>query len=519
MVEWFEDVVKEREYLVLPQVVGDNEFGVFNNTCRAACIALTERYLNLKVDGKLTKPIRPQKGAFLRPSIITFRNTLARACYGTPVLSRQQVVDLYTGAKRQLYQQACDSLDFDPLSEKDWMLKTFIKFEKCNVSKAPRIINPRSTRFTLELARYLKKLEKGLYRGINKVFGARTSHTVIKGLNVVETASVIREKWELFSDPVFIGGDITKLDMHIGLDALGFEHSCYNKIHKSRKLKRLLKKQLHNFGTAYFADGKVSFKMEGTRSSGDINTSEGNAVIVCAVIYDAITELELFTEVIDNGDDFGLFIERRDMQRVVDFLPKHFEHFGFRLTMEDPVDEFENVEFCQTKPVFDGDVWRMCRLPMTIFKKDTICTMPVNSQKVWREWLKAVGDGGLSLTEGLPVLPNFYKAYQRSGSTCRSTIVQQVFKNTGQWQKSNNIQQFRSDVTVDARVSFYKAFGITPDEQIELEIYFDGLSIDGSETSYLGTIRENNLIYPDRLLCSTETIAALGGPMVSSKLV
>ncbi len=517
--EWFEDVAKDREFLVLPQIVGDNEFGVFNNTCRAACIALTERYMNLKIDGVLTKPIKPRKGIFNSDTMRDYRNVLARACYGTPVLSRQQVVDLYTGAKQRLYQQACDSLAHTPLTEADWMLKTFIKFEKCNVSKAPRIINPRSTRYTLELARYLKKIEKSIYRGINKVFGSRTQHTVIKGLNVVETANVIKEKWDLFVDPVFIGGDITKLDMHIGIDALKMEHSTYNQVFRSRRLKWLLTKQLLNKGTAWFPDGKVSFKMIGTRSSGDINTSTGNAIIVCGVLNDAVKHLQIFVEVIDNGDDFGLIVERSDMQKVVQFLPTHFEQYGFRLTMEEPVDEFENIEFCQTKPVFDGSVWRMCRLPMTIFKKDTICTMPVHTEKVWREWLMAVGDGGVSLTRGLPVLPNFYRAYQRSGVKCRASIEQQTFRNSGHWQRSNNICDFDDLVSDEARVSFYKAFNITPDEQRDLERYFDTLEIDASETLYLGSIRDNNLIHPSRLLCSTETTAALGGPMGSSRLV
>lgn len=516
---WYEDVVKPREYIALPSIVENNQLGIFNNTCRAACVALTERYLNLKIDGVLTAPIKPDVGAFAQPTLIEFRNILVRRCYGTPVLSRREVVDLYTGAKKKLYQEALESLDHTALAAKDWMLKTFIKFEKCVLSKAPRIINPRSVRYNLEVARYLKKLEKTVYRAINNIFRSHTAHTVIKGLNVVESARVIRQKWDRFVHPAFVGGDITKLDMHIDVEALKFEHSAYNLIFRSNKLRRLLKKQLVNRGRAYFKDGHVSFVMHGTRCSGDINTSTGNVIIVCAVLFHAIVTLNLDCEVIDNGDDFGIILEQADVERLVSALPGIFFSFGFRLTMEKPVDEFEHIEFCQTKPVFDGEEWRMCRIPSTVFKKDTICTIPVQSRSVWRQWLHAVGTGGLSLTAGLPVLPNFYRAFRRSGQECKETIRQVIFKNTSMFEKLDKLTKFSDNVTSEARLSFYIAFGITPDEQLEAEAFFDNLVIEDEFDSMLGTIRDNNLVHPIFKLCDTETIADPGGLMGFSKLV
>lgn len=358
--------MRDRVYHALPCVMGDNDLGVFNNTLDAACVALTERYLNLKVDGVLTKPIRCESGIFESQVAIDFARKLARKCSNAHVYSRREVVEMYTGQKKLLYANADNSLLHEPLTIRDSYLKTFIKFEKCNLMKAPRIINPRSTRYTLEVARYLKKLEKPVYRALNRMFGSHTPHTVIKGLNVVTAANIIRDKWDRFVDPVFVGGDITKLDMHIGVPALKFEHSVYNMVFKSRKLQKLLRWQLSNKGRAYFKDGCVSFKMNGTRSSGDINTSMGNVIIVCYVIYHAIVEMALDCELINNGDDFGLIFERRDLDRVVTYLPQCFRKHGFVLVMENPLmylKESNFVKQSQCMMVSSGacaDCHRLC---------------------------------------------------------------------------------------------------------------------------------------------------------------
>lgn len=498
--ERFEDVVIDRVYYALPCVMGESEYGIYNNTVDAACVALTERYMNLKVDGVLTEPIKCEAGAFGAEAITDFAKAVARKCSNPHVYSRSDVVEMYTGEKKMLYALAEASLLHEPLTIRDSFLKTFIKFEKCNIEKAPRIINPRSTRYTLELARYLKRLEKSAYRAINKIFKSHTEHTVIKGLNIVDSANVIRNKWERFLDPVFVGGDITKLDMHIGVPALQFEHSIYNMIFRSRKLKKLLKWQLVNRGRAYFRDGSVSFKMEGTRSSGDINTSLGNVLIVCAVIYVACKEMGLDCELINNGDDFGLIFERERLAEVLAYLPGCFRKHGFLLTMEKPTSTFEKLEFCQCKPVFDGTTWRMCRIPQTVFKKDTICTVAIPNQKMWASWLAAVGDCGSFLTKGLPVLSEFYAMYKRSGSDYTDAQYQRIFKNTSAFQSRHNCQNFNATITEEARYSFARAFGILPDMQRELENYFRSITIGMEMVDMIGHIRDNILIYPSLIL-------------------
>nr|QDH88774.1 MAG: RNA-dependent RNA polymerase [Riboviria sp.] len=108
-----------------------------------------------------------------------------------------------------------ESLGRDPLVVKDSYLTSFVKFEKQDLGKAPRVINPRSPRYNLVLGKYLKFLEKRVYKGINRAFGAHTAHTVIKGLNVEESGKVVMAKWRRFGKPVGVGLDTKVRHAHL----------------------------------------------------------------------------------------------------------------------------------------------------------------------------------------------------------------------------------------------------------------------------------------------------------------
>lgn len=450
---------------------------MFNNTLRNACIALTERYLNLRVDGELRQPIKPRQHIFNGVGFQAFSNKVVRRCAArSHVYSRQEVVEMYTGSKQRAYAAAMESLLYEPLTKHDAELNTFIKFEKTNINKAPRIINPRSTRYTLELARYLKKLEKPVFSAINSCFRSKSSHTVIKGLNVYDSAAAIRAKWDRFTDPIAISGDITKLDMHVSRAALEYEHSIYNRIFRSRRLKRLLSWQLLNTGRAYFKDGSVSFSMQGTRSSGDINTSLGNVIIVCSILYAYTQGTGVCVELLNNGDDFCFILERKDYHQL-DGLPEFFEECGMPLKMEPPVDEFERIVFCQTQPVYDGRRWRMVREIRTCLRKDTICTVDVHTRESLRQWLHAVGSGNGVITTGIPMLQSFYAMFRRLGLPAGASMYQRAFKNTSMWERTHGVgDAIYTEVTQDARYSFYVATGIVSDVQISFEHIFDSVT-------------------------------------------
>jgi hypothetical protein len=410
-----------------------------------------------------------------------------------PVMTSQQVVDTYRGSKRLLYQNALLSLEQDELTERDSHLSAFVKFEKQDVAKAPRVINPRSTRYNLRLGKYLKHAEHKFFAAINKAFGKHTPATVIKGLNADDSARVLRAKWDRFNDPIAIGLDASKFDMHVSVTALKYEHSFYTSLFpRSKELRKLLRWQLCNRGVARAIDGDVTFSMEGTRCSGDLNTSLGNCIIMCALVWEYARVRNVRVELANNGDDCVVFMERGDESKFVYELDRWFRSRGFSMTVEPTVDEFEYVEFCQTRPVQLSSGWRMVRNLSACLQKDPMCMLSVPNNNVYRKWMDAVGTCGGMLSTGVPVHSEFYKVFKNAGVVCTTGMIEQVYKNRSQLFMAKGLAN--GDVDAVARVSYYYAFGVLPDEQVEMEDFFKKLVVGDLVTTLID--REALVINP-----------------------
>lgn len=471
---------KCREYHVVTCMGNNHELGVYNNSVDAVERALLERYFLCDVDGTFEPALCVDKSEFETNGLEKFKRLVVNEVRKTAtVITLREVVQQYRGPKYRIYESAYKSLLRKRINRKDAKLKPFTKFEKQSLSKAPRIINPRSPRYNLVLGKYLKTNEKKYYKAINLAWGERTGHTVIKGLNVYESAAVMKEKWEVFNDPVAVGLDAKKFDMHVGVESLKYEHSYYNMTFGAAQLAKILTWQLHNVGRAYCADGEVDFKIPGTRCSGDLNTSLGNCILMCALFFDLCEELNIKAELANNGDDCVLFMERKDLMKLMNAVVPYFMRKGFRMTVEKPVFVFEEIEFCQSKPVLLPAGWAMVRNVRTCLKKDPMCLMPIPNEKVWRKWLGAVGECGLSLVSGCPVLQSFYGCFHRNGVSSSQSFKTAVFKNTGTMERGAGLGLKPRTVTASARASFYRATGITPDYQIELELYYDKMMIGG----------------------------------------
>lgn len=286
--------------------------------------------------------------------------------------------------------------------------------------------------------------------------------------------------------------------MHVSVEALLYEHSFYTALFPGDKqLKWLLRQQLHNRGTAFLVDGRVKFSMEGTRSSGDLNTSLGNCLLMCSMIWAYAQSKHVCVELANNGDDCVVFMERSDLEQFSCGLDLWFRERGFAMTVEEAVDEFEEIEFCQTHPVQLSTGWRMVRNVDACLRKDPMCLVPIANDKALRKWCDAVGDCGQCLTAGVPVLSSFYGVFKKHGLPS-GKFKETVFKNRSQLQLAAGVKQAVIDSS--ARVSFYYAFGILPGEQIELEAYYERMSIlpyNGKEIAreFLTLNPRNNILH------------------------
>lgn len=459
-------VVRLRERVV--RVVGGLgtgvTYGVHSDCLKNMVRGITERVLYVRRGEGLARPPQPMSGVFSRLSSI--RTRLLRKAPPTPVVSREDYPSLYNGRKRVVYEKAVDSLLTRRLTVADSYVSTFLKAEKINftakVDPAPRVIQPRSPRYNVEVGRYLKLYEKRLFAGFEAVFGYPV---VVKGLNAQQVGGLFAQHWESFRKPCGFGIDASRFDQHTSVEALRWEHSVYNGAFNSPELARLLKWQLRNRGIARTEGYRLDYTVEGCRMSGDINTGMGNCLIMSSIVLAYVEEKGINAKLVNNGDDCVVICETEDLHRF-DGLGQWALDFGYSLVREETKFHLEQLEFCQAQPVKTGSGWRMVRSPWTAMSKDAVSLLGWQTEDEMRRWMGAVGTCGLSLTSGVPVWEAWYRRLVDAGLVDDTGLTERV-NECGMYYMSRGVTG--SAVTPEARVSFYHAFGITPDLQVALE--------------------------------------------------
>lgn len=431
-------------------------------------------------DGILKPTPKPTPGAFEQLS--RFRKSLRPHLTPTTRMSTEEFLGFYSGRKLVRYKEAAESLAVRPLEAKDSWLSTFVKAEKLCLSKkpdpAPRVIQPRSPRFNVELGRYLRHSEKYLFKAIDSLFGGRT---VFKGINADEQGVEMEHIWNGFRDPVAIGMDASRFDQHVSRDALCFEHKVWCDMfpHAQRKdLQKLLDQQITNKGIARCPDGEIRYVVEGCRMSGDMNTSSGNCLIMCSTVWEWCRKQGIAKfRLANNGDDCVVFMERCDEHKFLNGCREYYKDLGFTMKIEEPVYTLEHVEFCQARPVSVSGEYRMVRNLHQSVSKDLHCLHDIALRQSAEAWISSVGKGGQASCAGVPVLQTFYHNFPESEFQLKGQLKEKFLESQGF--KYNTTRTCEAiPIEPETRYSFWLAFGLTPDEQIALEEGIKPISFD-----------------------------------------
>lgn len=465
---------KPRRLSYFAMAGGGLHFGAHTNDLDTIQRGLLERVFLHKEGNEWVPPHVPAAEFFWR-RLNPFTRAYRKVARGLTPLSREEFVASCDGRKRAIYEQALVRLE--TLGPQKWhvTLKTFVKFEKLNLTKkpnpAPRVIQPRSPEYNIQIGVYLRPLEGVLYKCIKKVFGGIT---VFKGMNAVKQGWVAQNKWGRFVDPVAVGIDASRFDQHVHRHALEYEHMLYNMHYNSREFAALLRHQIKQKGTATCQGGSLKYRIIGRRASGDMNTGCGNCLLMCAMVYSYMTEVGLVRpdgtclfEFMNNGDDGVIILERSNLH-LLDGMPRWFEQMGFPTEVEAPVYQLEHVEFCQTHPVYDGNEWVMMRDPRICLTKDLCTTKPLRSVGDWNTLRNSVSQCGLALAGNMPVFGEFYRFLGRgAGSKIDRDLTQSGFT-----MLAHGLQQHLKPVTDSCRLSFADAFGMFPAEQLAWEAHY-----------------------------------------------
>jgi len=440
--------------------------------------AVLERGIFVKSgDGFSHRPTPDQSASFDQ-----FLSTYQGIASATARLTPEEFLGSRPGRLRKVYTLAVERNRSDWFdATKEAITQGFVKVEKtqwpCNnvlypelsseKVPVPRLINPRTPRYNSMLGPYTIACEHQVYHNIGEMFG---KPCIAKGLNFTKRAQLLRDMWESFVDPVFVGQDASRFDQHTGELALGLDHAVIQThFPGDTTLKWLLRQQLRNVMYARTGDGEMRADLEAMRMSGDMNTALGNCVISAAMIWQWLQRKKIKAYAIVDGDDAGCIMERKDYDNYMSGAQEYFLSFGYNMVIEEAVDVFERIIFCQTQPVWVGDGWRMVRNVKRALNNDYAGYQQMCRTAYVKQLFYAIGSAGLSLASGVPILQEFYLMGMRCGEKSRRCKFMELQISGLQYAADKEGKRKAAAITEDTRWSFARAYGILPHEQVALE--------------------------------------------------
>lgn len=487
-------LIRPRIMTYLTMVSGVRDVICHNASLHNALLAVSIRVLTAKV-GKWFVPIErtrrpPGHSKILEPARVGILANLVE-CAPIPA---DQFAGLYCGLKRRVYEKAYESLLLEPLKKADASIRGFIKFEKIlkkpEKPKAPRVISPPSTRYLHTTGCYIKPAEHVIYRAIDKMFGFKV---VTKGLNYLQIGELFRSHWSEMADPVSFDVDVEKMDRSTSAEMLSWTHqfvtACFS---DPREISKLLQQQLEVRTRIQCDDGHLSYTVDGTLTSGQMNTSLVGVTMISGCMFSLFHELGIPYRFVDAGDDCTVIVERRDAPKFLNSVRDFFRKVGFELTIGPQNDTLEGIDFCQTHPVRVGDKYTMVRNAVDAAIKDATSQRVLRTKRECAVWMKAVSLGGLATHGQVPVAQALYACYGRNADRMfeelalgvrqkrrNGVAIKRLMSESFSWNARQAPEMGAEYGSIDdyTRLSYFNAFGITPPLQVALEGYYDQLVI------------------------------------------
>lgn len=390
---------------------------------------------------------------------------------------RTFVASIAIPGKRKLYERALACLEKEGFQ--DWMgnLSSFLKVEpQCGISKGsadPRMIQARTPEFNIVFGAFYKPIEHLILTlDWSEVFPwAPSTRQIAKGLNNVQRGRLLLKKWKKFRQPVAFDFDASRFDQSVSPEFLAMCHAFYLALHnKSPLLAKLLKKQLQNAG---LTKGGFQYYGEGGRASGDQDTGGGNSLITVVMVNMFFRTMKINYEFVCDGDDGLIFIDAVNAP-IMDGFADFCRALGFKMEVGKPVHRFEEVDFCQCRPVeITHGKWVMIRKPARAISRLGMShtSMSTIQEALYTTW--AIGSCELSLNRGIPVMQEVALWALRNGVKPSKRFLQRKqYSEYRYWELPKIEEHTPLKITTEARVSFALAFGVSIGEQLILEAAF-----------------------------------------------
>jgi hypothetical protein len=330
------------------------------------------------------------------------------------------------------------------------------------IGKEDRCIQYRSTTFNAALGRFTVPIEHAL---LNCVGDNKSGVPMCaKGRTVHERAVQLLLMSDMFRRPVYVSLDHSRFDAHVHKKLLKQEHKVYKKVHGyNPELCALLSKQLRNYGTTV---GGIKYVADGKRMSGDVTTSLGNTVLNSAMLRAWLSCSGVDGEVFLDGDDSVIVVEKDDLARLLpvkEFMLK----LGMTTVIEGITENISEVEFCQGRVAYGSNGPYFCRNVEAMIPKLMLSPERRGADTafpIMRASILCALTGSCSQ----PMLAPFARWLQKNPGEARAAQADAYYNALyGMGVVVEDVNY--SEPNNDERMSFFKAWGITPDVQIAFE--------------------------------------------------
>ncbi len=330
---------------------------------------------------------------------------LARHCYGLRPLTDAEFLSKYSGSKRKRYAAVLGRLlnDEAPNLIVWTIIKPFVKVEKywlyVKMGRISRPIQPRSLEYRAYVGKYISAIERDMK---SWVIPGQAFPFVAKGACSEKLASLFLKKWELFAEPVTFGLDMSKFDSTITAELKKLENLVFAAIPSTWLYRGLLalQEKSHRWRLPKgFAERKFNTKSV-FRCSGDPQTGCGNTLLMGVLVTTVFAGVKI--EIFANGDDTNVICEKRDLQVLLDRLPR-FGVFGCDVKLESPpTSDLEEIFWCQCYLTFCTGRWLWIRE-----WKRTITTILNNTEydrKNYQKQMRAIAYAEAVQNPGQPIV-------------------------------------------------------------------------------------------------------------------
>jgi len=402
-----------------------------------------------------------------------------------------QVIKKAASRRKQKLIAARETLLNEPLSKADAKITMFVKADKCNnVRKSylggkpfkPRAIMFRGDRYVLCHSKYVKPIESVF----SKIVGRCMYPIFAKSLNMQQRAQLLDKKMSRFSNP------------HIfKCDASAFDGSV-RKVHLagvSRLTQRVLGYHVeYDRLSSWRMTNKIRCMQSGARAvikerrmSGDSDTSCGNCLIMASAIASTMRRMGIKQyELLNDGDDCLIITEQGVID--ADAFNRYMAEIGFECDGEYAGSDIEDAEFCRSRPVYLDSgltfVNKIDRKMSTLFSSHK----HYNSEKQGSRTLLAVTECILAVTPDMPILAPLAERVNkvvrprvRKDSKYMRTLANVIHENF----YHDRLRLLRHVITqdkwrsvtptIESRLSFERAFNISPQIQVVYEDFYRNL--------------------------------------------